>query len=238
MLRTYFLSVIVFCGQSIFAGVTIDGTRVIFPSNAKSVSVQLRNGLSTPALVQTWIDNGDINQIPHADKIPFVLTPPLSRVEPNKGQIIRIIPTGSPSLPQDHESLFWFNMLDIPPDNLEYSGKNILTFNVRTRIKLFYRPANLKMQLNKAYSSIKVNYNRVSKEITLDNPTPYFITITQMDFDSKAQNQNASYNQAVMLNPYSQQALTNFTVDFLPEKFSYQIVNDLGGNQSFETKFD
>ena len=103
MLRTCLLSLAIFCSQSIFAGVTIDGTRIIFPSNAKSISVQLRNGFSTPALVQTWIDNGDIDQIPNADQIPFVLTPPLSRVDPNRGQIISIIPTGSPSLPQDRE---------------------------------------------------------------------------------------------------------------------------------------
>lgn len=235
MLRTCLLSLAIFCSQSLFAGVTIDGTRIIFPSNAKSVSVQLRNAQTTPALVQTWIDDGDLNQIPEADKIPFVLTPPLSRVEPNKGQIIRIIPTGSPSLAQDRESLFWFNMLDIPPDDPQYVGKNILTFNVRTRIKLFYRPSNLKMPVNTAYSSIQAKYNGALKEITLNNPTPYFITITQMDF--KSQSKHADYSQAVMLQPFSQQTLEKFTLNFSPEKISYQIVNDLGGNQSFETNF-
>lgn len=236
MLRTCLLSVAIFCSQSLFAGVTIDGTRIIFPSNAKSVSVQLRNAQTIPALVQTWIDDGDLNQIPEADKIPFVLTPPLSRVEPNKGQIIRIIPTGLPSLAQDRESLFWFNMLDIPPDDPQYAGKNILTFNVRTRIKLFYRPSNLKMPMNTAYSSIQAKYNGALKEITLNNPTPYFITITQMDFKSKSE--HADYSQAMMLKPFSQQVVEKFTVNFSPEKISYQIVNDLGGNQSFETKFD
>ena len=235
MLRTCLLSLAIFCSQSLFAGVTIDGTRIIFPSNAKSVSVQLRNAQTIPALVQTWIDDGDLNQIPEADKIPFVLTPPLSRVEPNKGQIIRIIPTGSPSLAQDRESLFWFNMLDIPPDDPQYAGKNILTFNVRTRIKLFYRPSNLKMPVNTAYSSIQAKYNGALKEITLNNPTPYFITITQMDF--KSQSKHADYSQAVMLQPFSQQTLEKFTLNFSPEKISYQIVNDLGGNQSFETNF-
>ena len=38
--------------------------------------------------------------------------------------------------------------------------------------------------------------------------------------------------------PFSQQAVDKLTVNFSPEKFSYQIVNDLGGNQDFETKFD
>ena len=235
MLRTCLLSLAVFCSPALFAGVTIDGTRIVFPSNAKSVSVQLRNAQTMPALVQTWIDDGDLNQMPEADKIPFILTPPLSRVEPNKGQIIRIIPTGSPSLAQDRESLFWFNMLDIPPDDPQYAGKNILTFNVRTRIKLFYRPANLKMPTNIAYSSIQAKYNGTSKDITLNNPTPYFITITQMDF--KSQSKHADYSQAVMLQPFSQQTLEKFKLNFSPEKISYQIVNDLGGSQSFETSF-
>ncbi|AOA59492.1 fimbrial biogenesis chaperone [Acinetobacter larvae] len=236
MLRTSLLSLAVLLSQSLYAGVTIDGTRVIFPSNAKSVSVQLRNGLNTPALVQTWIDDGDVNRIPAADQIPFVLTPPLSRVEPNKGQIIRIIPTGSPSLAQDRESLFWFNMLDIPPNDPQYIGKNLLTFNVRTRIKLFYRPATLKMSTKTAYRSIKATYNGASQEVTLNNPTPYFITITQMDFKSASKNTN--YKQAVMLEPFSQQTVEKLIVNFLPEKLSYQIMNDLGGIQSFETQFD
>jgi P pilus assembly chaperone PapD len=50
--------------------------------------VQLRNEFATPALVQTWIDQGDMSTMPAADQIPFVLTPPLSRVESKKGQII------------------------------------------------------------------------------------------------------------------------------------------------------
>src|SRR5690606_22434537 len=87
MLRTYLLLVSTLCSQPLFAGVTIDDTRIIFPSNAKSISVQLRNGVSTPALVQTWIDDGDINEIADADKIPFILTPPLTRVEPHKGRL-------------------------------------------------------------------------------------------------------------------------------------------------------
>lgn len=236
MLRNSLLFILLCFSQLLHAGVTIDGTRIIFPSNAKSVSVQLRNALNSPALIQTWIDDGDLNTIPEADKIPFVLTPPLSRVEPNKGQIIRIIPTSSSGLPQDRESLFWFNILDIPPDDPQYADKNILTFNVRTRIKLFYRPSNLKMALNTAYSSIKTDYNSALKEITVINPTPYFITITQIDF--KANSQSSSFNQAIMLDPFSQQKLEKFKLNFSPEKFSYQIVNDMGGNQSFDNKLN
>ena len=217
------------------AGVSIDGTRIIFPSNAKSVSVQLRNEFATPALVQTWIDQGDMGTIPAADQIPFVLTPPLSRVESKKGQIIRIIPTGSPTLPQDRESLYWFNMLDIPPEDPANESKNVLTFNVRSRIKLFYRPTSLKISSDKAFASVRYNYNNSTQSVTLDNPTPYFVTVTKADF--KNQNQTASYTaDAVMLAPFSQQTLNKFQLKFQPDQMSYTIINDLGGNQTFEVK--
>ena len=57
-----------------------------------------------------------------------------------------------------------------------------------------------------------------------------------MDFQSKSE--HMEYSQAVMLKPFSQQVVDELTVNFSPEKLSYQIVNDLGGNQDFETKFD
>ena len=40
------------------ADVTIAGTRIIFPSTAKSVSVQLNNIGDQPALIQAWLDDG------------------------------------------------------------------------------------------------------------------------------------------------------------------------------------
>ncbi|WP_288413851.1 thin pilus assembly periplasmic chaperone AcuD [uncultured Acinetobacter sp.] len=224
---------IVLISQYADAGVSIDGTRIIFPSNAKSVSVQLRNEFTTPALVQTWIDQGDMNSIPPADQIPFVLTPPLARVEPKKGQIIRIIPTGSPALPQDRESLYWFNMLDIPPDDSANKDKNILTFNVRSRIKLFYRPTNLKISSDKAFSSIGYNYDNDTQSVVLNNPTPYYVTVTKINF--KNQSRTATYtSNAVMLAPFSQQNLNNFQLKFKPNQISYTVINDLGGDQTFE----
>lgn len=67
---SFILSIFLF-SQYTNAGVSIDGTRIIFPSNAKSVSVQLRNEFATPALVQTWIDQGDMSTMPAADQNSF-----------------------------------------------------------------------------------------------------------------------------------------------------------------------
>ena len=172
-MRNIILTLLTACCMNLTqAGVSIDGTRIIFPASSTSVGVQVRNEFSTPALVQTWIDNGNMNEIPPAEEIPFVISPPLSRVEPHQGQIIRVIQTGSPELPEDRESLFWFNLLDVPPDNPNLSTQNLLSFTVRTRIKMFYRPAKLKMSINEAYNQIHFKYLNDEQKLEVNNPTP------------------------------------------------------------------
>ncbi|OTG65075.1 fimbrial biogenesis chaperone [Acinetobacter silvestris] len=211
------------------AGVSIDGTRIIFPAGSTNVGVQVRNEFNTPALVQTWIDNGNIDEIPTAEEIPFVLTPPLSRVEPNQGQIIRIIQTGSSKLPEDRESLFWFNMLDIPPDNPNLVGQNLLSFTVRTRIKLFYRPSKLKISVNDAFNQIQFNYLADEKTVELKNPTPYYITFVSLNF--KTSSGDGDYKKSIMVLPFSSQKI-DFKLENKPNNVNYSFINDLGGVQS------
>lgn len=76
------------------ASMTISGTRIIFPGNEKDVSVRTNNKGSQPALVQVWVDDGktdsDINQV----KVPFVVTPPVYRVEPGEDKVSVLFITG------------------------------------------------------------------------------------------------------------------------------------------------
>lgn len=215
-----------------FAGVTIDGTRIIFPSNAKSINVQLRNGFNAPALVQTWIDHGNAMELPAADEIPFILNPSLTRVEAKKGQIIRIIPTQTETLPQDRESLYWFNILDIPPENQSLKNVDKLKFNVRTRIKLFYRPVNLNIQPLQAYQRIQFKSIN-TQQLEINNPTPYFITLIQLQNSDKTQDY---LKQSIILEPF------NHTTISLKEALrhhdiSYSIMDDLGNLQHFNTQY-
>lgn len=231
-MRNIILTLLTACCMNLTqAGVSIDGTRIIFPTSSTSVGVQVRNEFSTPALVQTWIDNGNMNEIPPAEEIPFVISPPLSRVEPHQGQIIRVIQTGSPELPEDRESLFWFNLLDVPPDNPNLSTQNLLSFTVRTRIKMFYRPAKLKISINEAYNQIHFKYLNDEQKLEVNNPTPYYITFVNINF--KSSSDEKAYKQSVMLEPYSNQKLSNFKFVGAPQKIDYSILNDLGGVQTF-----
>ncbi|MCF0263607.1 molecular chaperone [Acinetobacter guillouiae] len=214
------------------AGVSIDGTRIIFPSKSKSVNVQLRNAYDSPALVQAWIDTGDSEKIPKADEVPFVLNPPLTRVEAKKGQIIRIIPLDTSKLPQDRESIFWFNMMDIPPEDPTLKDKNYLSFTVRTRLKLFYRPS-LAMTPFAAQQGLQFKYDPATQAVQMNNPTPYYLTVVQV---SSGKNQAfSSAENAIMLAPFSSTSLKNFKIDTLAKKIAYEVLNDLGTVQTYET---
>lgn len=218
------------------AGVTIDGTRIIFPAESTSVGVQVRNEFNIPALIQVWIDNGNIQDIPDAEDIPFVLTPPLSRVEPHQGQIVRIIPTETSKLPQDRESLFWFNLLDIPPENPNLAEKNILSFTVRTRIKLFYRPKQLKASFQESFKKLEFHYMPNERELEVRNPTPFYITISGLIF--KTLDVEKNYKKKFMMMPFSNQKISDLNLDSKPTDVDYSVINDLGGVQSHSKKLN
>lgn len=134
------------CGISVCsASMTISGTRIVFPGDEKETSVRTTNKGSQPALVQVWVDDGKADADINAVKIPFVVTPPVYRVEPGRGQSVRLVYNGM-NLPQDRESVYWFNMLEIPPAPAGAVKKNRLELAFRTRIKIFFSTANTVQQ--------------------------------------------------------------------------------------------
>ncbi|WP_435928703.1 fimbrial biogenesis chaperone [Dryocola sp. BD613] len=164
------------------ASVVINGTRVIYPSSEKEVTLRLENKGDKSSLVQVWIDQGDssakINQI----AVPFIMLPPVSRIEPSQGQTLRISYTGD-SLPQDRESIFWLNVLDIPPKAEKQIG-NSIEMAFRSRIKLFYRPSGLNIssydeQMNQLSWSTKPCGK--TECVAINNPTPLFVTLSKLE---------------------------------------------------------
>ena len=46
------------------AEIVLHGTRVIYPSDAREVNLQLSNNGTAPSLVQAWIDDGNAKSTP------------------------------------------------------------------------------------------------------------------------------------------------------------------------------
>ena len=172
------------CATQGLANVVITGTRIIFPSSEREVSIKLNNEGEAPGLVQAWIDSGDMDATPETATAPFVLTPPVFRVDPKKGQTMRLMYTREP-LPQDRESVFWLNLLEVPPKPQEADDSNFLQMAFRTRVKIFYRPAALNSvqktedAVNGVTWSIKRAADGKAYVLHADNPSPYFITVTE-----------------------------------------------------------
>lgn len=124
------------------AGIVIQGSRVVYPAKDREVSVKLVNIGEQPSLVQAWVDKG--NEKLTADKAdgPFLITPPITRVEAKKGQTLRLVYTGDDAASKKQETVFWLNILDVPPMPKDQDS-NFLQVAVRSRLKIFYRPEEL-----------------------------------------------------------------------------------------------
>ncbi len=77
------------------ASMVIDGTRIIFPGDKKEIAVRATNMGETPSLTQVWVDDGRVQNQPEKDAAPFIVLPPIVRIEPGKGQSWALAPTGN-----------------------------------------------------------------------------------------------------------------------------------------------
>ncbi|MCU3987005.1 fimbrial biogenesis chaperone [Enterobacter mori] len=152
------------------AGVIIGGTRVIFEGAKKEATINITNPDNTPYLIQSWIDMQD----GVSGKTPFIITPPLYRLDGGQKNLERIVMTGS--LPQEQESLFWLNIKAIPSASKQM---NALQIAVKTRIKLIYRPDGLRASTPEEQAN-KLTWQRSGNAIQVNNPTPYVINFNEI----------------------------------------------------------
>jgi len=219
------------------ASVTIIGTRVIYPAAEKEVTVRLDNRSERPALVQAWIDDGDVNQAMDKINVPFVLLPPVFRMEANKGQTLRIVFTGS-DLPATKESIYWLNVLDIPPRDKSLADKNQLQMAIRSRIKLFYRPIPLDYKGALAAANMLVwRKGNKTNQLTAVNNSPYYINVAQITAEDTTGRKIAS-EKGDMLEPGGSKDFTlkGANVNLIKSTFHYQYLDDFGAAQEVEGK--
>jgi chaperone protein EcpD len=215
------------------AGVVVDGTRVVYPAAKREVTINIRNPGDTPSLVQAWLDAGDPHAKPGESKVPFVLTPPLFRLDPTKVQSLRLVYTHDP-LPDNRESLFWLNVLDIPPRAAANPDvPNQLELAFKHRMKVFFRPAGLAGSAADAPS--RLTWKLLAKDgklvgIEASNPTGYHVSLVQVTATAGGQ---PVIVKADMVDPFASRsfdlpdpvAAPNGTV-----ALEYSFVNDYGGN--------
>ncbi|AOT44338.1 fimbrial biogenesis chaperone [Enterobacter ludwigii] len=204
------------------ASVTLSNTRVVYDADKKESNINVRNNTATPFLVQSWVQGNDSQ----ATKAPFVVTPPLFRMDAGKANALRIIYTGT-TLPQDRESLFWLNVKSIPSSSREDINK--LQIAVNTRVKLFYRPTNLADE--PADIGKNVRWSIENNELIVRNNSSYYISFAEVTINNK------KWSEFDMLEPKSSKA---FTLNNSPLKNNatvhWKYINDYGGNSQIITQ--
>lgn len=210
-----------FFAVQVQAGIVIGGTRVIYNGEKKETSTSIRNQEKSGVyLVQSWIDTGV-----KENKAPFIVTPPLFRINPGEENILRIVRTGG-SLPEDRESVFWLNVKSIPATDDSMPQNNVLQIVVKSRLKLFYRPAGLEGAQDIAYKNLSVV--RSGNHLTVSNPTPYYVTLFTLKVDG------LEIKEADMVPP---KGSVSFTLpSTTASTVSWQAISDYGGISQPESR--
>ncbi len=209
--------------QSAFAAIALDRTRVIYDGGQQSISLNISNeNKQLPYLAQGWIEDAEGNKITN----PLMVLPPVQRIEPGAKSQVKIqgLPAAK-NLPQDRESLFYFNLREIPPRS---EKPNTLQIALQTRVKLFYRPKALAQEsgaTTKPWQE-KITLIKQGNNYVVNNPTEYFVTIVE---GFRTQNGEALTNfEPLMVSPKSQSTLKT-TVSELGSSPVLTYVNDYGG---------
>ena len=227
------LVVSIACLSQAVANVVVSGTRVIYPAQKKEVTIQIQSASNTSSLVQVWLDSGDEQSSPDVSDVPFILSPPLFRLDEGQGQTLRLLYTQEP-LPTDRESLFWLNVLDIPPSlpTTSQSPTNKLEFAFRHRLKIFFRPTGLPGDALSAPSQVSWSLRRLDGgkwAIKATNPTPFHINFNSADF---VVGKTHYATESEMVPPFSSRT---FAIPTLNAKsagessIDYAFINDYGG---------
>lgn len=214
ILTLLFIITSVVTSQITYAGGIIVGrTRVIYDADKREATLSVKNNAdNNPFLIQSWVDAGG-----EKTRGPFIITPPLFRLNAQQESNLRISYNGS-VLPTDRESVFYINVKAIP--STPKNTKNELKLVVNTRIKLFYRPTKLP---GKSFEAPKtLTFSRNNGHLVIKNQSPYHVVFSSLSIGS------TFLKEVAMIAPLSELDV------ILPAKISgnsvkWEAINDYGG---------
>jgi len=163
------------------AALTIDSTRIVLPSNKRSASLVIANPSKATYAAQVWVNTASDDT---TTSVPLLASPTLFRLDAGGEQLVQInvLPNG---LPTDRESLFYFNVQELP--QVEADARNVLNIALRTRIKLFYRPSHLKEKPESRLNELQWSVQQLdgARQLVVDNPTPFYFTFGRLEVNGE-----------------------------------------------------
>ena len=179
-----------------FSSVIMTGTRIVYPADLKNKTVQLTNPDGSPYLVQLSLDKGKDAE---DEKIPFAITPQFLRIEPHRGQSVRLTYLGD-RLPNDRETLYFLNFTQLPITGKNSLGENKLVLAITSRVKIFFRPKGIAGSPDQIASHLV--FRIVDKKLVVANQSGYYATFRNIS--GKVKGKNVDLASSVSVPPMSE----------------------------------
>lgn len=129
------------------------------------------------------------------------------------------------TLPKDRESLFFLNVLDIPPNCPELEGKNGIKFAMQNRIKFIYRPEGLTGVDKESFRRLSIKH--VNGCINIKNNSANWITIPELTGSGKIN------HETLLLAPWSDKTISTASVI---SQYTVTLIDDNGNYLSEKVK--
>ncbi|CAI1004836.1 MULTISPECIES: molecular chaperone [Serratia] len=212
---------------SALAGVGFSRNRMVYPQGSQSISLTVNNSGDNPYLIQGKVSTDTLGKA----SAPFIVTPPLFRLEGQQSAMLRLIMTGA-NLPDDRETVFYFSGRAIPasvPGEAKGDGIGAsVSMSLRSVMKVFYRPKGLAMSQEQSVG--KVAFTQTAKGVLIKNPTPYYQSFAELLFDGKPQNLDS---EPSMVLPFGELLKPSAV---LVSQVTWRVMNDYGGTTELKTQ--
>lgn len=164
-----------------WAGFIVGQTRVVYPQGSRSQRLLVGNVGEQTTAFQAWIDNGQ--EGPHDSTAPFVITPPVVLLQSGARSMLNIVHTGLASVPADRESLFWINLLEVPPVPETTPDDLRLNVALNMQLKLIYRPSALTYDFAAIARQLRFSQRREgsSNFVVVENPSPFIVSFAHWE---------------------------------------------------------
>lgn len=209
---------------SVQAAVNISTTRVVFNHGETQRTVMLVNDGDYPVVVQSWVDDGAPDKGPSQASAPFVVLPPVLKIQPGEQRELRIMTTGK-GLAQDRESLFWLNVYQIPPEMKNAPTGEKVRLTLRNQLKALWRPKNTGVLTEKSINLLSFRYE--SGMIHAVNDSSWNITLAEVSFGDYS-------TGGIVVLPHSRSMIF---ISVPPERrnntINFVVINDEGNRWGF-----
>ncbi|WP_339012506.1 fimbria/pilus periplasmic chaperone [Aeromonas popoffii] len=203
----------------------LGASRLIYNPAASGASIAVHNQQNYPILVRSQVFAEDRTTV-----APFLVTPPLFRLDGQQQSRLRVVHTGGP-LPGDREKLHWLCVTGIPPQSddawaADKEGKSAapkavelhVQVSVQSCIKLLVRPSGIGQLADRASSLV---WTRQGNTLNANNPTPFYMNLSRVTVGG------VNVEQLQHIAPFSSHSFT------LPKgaagQVQWQVVTDVGG---------